>query len=68
MTTIKLPDNLIAKLEVRAKERKFTTVDAYIQMILEGVVTKLENTKKEMLSSNDEALVKDRLRRLGYID
>lgn len=68
MTTIKLPDGLIAKLATRAKEKGFTTVDTYIQMILEGVAAKLETTQKKSLSSDDEALVRDRLRRLGYID
>lgn len=68
MTTIKLPDNLIAKLETRAKEKGFATVDAYIQMILEGVTSKLENAQNQSLSKDNEAVVKDRLRRLGYID
>lgn len=69
MKTVNLPENIITALERRAKEKNYPNVDAYVQMILEGVVKKLEQEKKSSsLSADDEVLVKDRLRRLGYID
>lgn len=68
MPAINIPNHLLIKLETRAKEKGFATADAYIQMILEGVIAKLEAAQNKSLSADDESVVKDRLRRLGYID
>jgi hypothetical protein len=68
MAKIDILDNLIKIFEERAKEKGFADVSSYINMVLENVAQKLEGKKQTSLTDEQEELVRNRLRKLGYID
>lgn len=66
---IKVPKEIIRKIEERIKETEFKTVDEYVNFVLEEVVKETsEEEPEEVFSKEDEAKVKERLRALGYLD
>ena len=68
MVKIEINNEIFEKIEKRAKEKGFETQE-YVEMILKKVIDKLEERKKEIAYSNEEEeKVKERLRRLGYLD
>lgn len=68
MVKIEINNEIFEKIEKRAKEKGFETQE-YVEMILKKVIDKLEEKKKEIAYSNEEEeKVKERLRRLGYLD
>jgi len=62
---IEIREDLIKKLEKRAKEKDMNSVEEYIENILEQVVERLKGDEK--IVSKEEEKVKERLRALGYI-
>jgi len=66
---IKVPKEIINKIEERVKGTEFKTVDEYVNFVLEEVVKETgEEEPEEVFSEEDEAKVKERLRALGYLD
>ncbi len=66
---IKVPKEIIRKIEERIKGTEFKTVDEYVNFVLEEVVKETdEEEPEEVFSEEDEAKVKERLRALGYLD
>lgn len=66
---IKVPKEIIRKIEERIKGTEFRTVDEYINFVLEEVVKETdEEEPEEVFSEEDEQKVKERLRALGYLD
>lgn len=62
-STIKIPDDLYKKIEEKIEGTSFTSVEDY-------VVRKMENEfpAEPVYSKEEEELIKERLRRLGYIE
>ncbi len=65
---IKLPKELIRKIEERIKDTEFESVEEYATFVLEEVVKEDEEDTEEVFSEEDEEKVKERLRALGYLD
>jgi 16S rRNA C1402 N4-methylase RsmH len=53
---VKIPKDIIRKIEERIKGTEFTSVDEYAAFVLEEVI------------KEDEQKVKERLKALGYLD
>jgi len=62
-STIKIPHDLYKKIEDKIEGTSFTSVEDY-------VVRKMENEfpAEPVYSKEEEELIKERLRRLGYIE
>lgn len=65
---IKIPIDLIKKIEERVKETEFESVDEYVTFVLEEVVKDDDEEIEEVFSEEDEEKVKERLKALGYLD
>ena len=67
--TIKVPEELIAKIKERLQGTEFNSIDEYATFVLEEVVKETgEEEPEEVFSEEDEKKVKERLRALGYLD
>jgi hypothetical protein len=64
--TVRLPEEVVRALEVRMKGSSFESVDVLIAFILGRLVDHAPGDTA--FSEEDERLLKDRLRSLGYID
>jgi hypothetical protein len=64
--TIQLPEEVVRALEVRMKGSSFESVELLIAFILARLVDHAPG--ETAFSEDDERLLKDRLRSLGYID
>ncbi len=64
--TVRLPEEVVRALEVRMKGSSFESVDQLIAFILGRLVDHAPG--ETAFSEEDERLLKDRLRSLGYID
>ncbi len=64
---IKVPKEIIRKIEVRIKDTEFKSVEEYVTFVLEEVIRD-EEEPEEVFSEEDEKKVKERLRALGYLD
>jgi Arc/MetJ-type ribon-helix-helix transcriptional regulator len=66
---IRIPQDLIKKIEMRVEEAGFTSVDEYVTFVMEEVIKEVEDEEPdEVFSEEDEVKVKERLRALGYLD
>ncbi len=66
---IKVPKEIIRKIEERIKGTEFKSVEEYTTFVLEEVVKETgEEEPEEVFSEEDEKKVKERLRALGYLD
>ncbi len=67
---VEIPAELYGKIEKRAKETGFDSVDKYVTFVLEELLKELEKESEEEfeLSEEEERKIKERLRALGYID
>lgn len=70
MPSVEVDDKIYEVLEARADEKDFDETDDYVRHILEQVVEKIMKEKQQTSSYSDEEEeeVKDRLRKLGYLD
>lgn len=70
MPSVEVDDKIYEVLEARADEKDFDKTDDYVRHILEQVVEKIKKEKQQTSSYSDEEEeeVKDRLRKLGYLD
>ncbi len=62
---VKISDEVYQKIEKRAKEKGFSSVDEYVEEVLKELLKSIE---EEQYSKEDEEKIKERLRDLGYID
>ena len=66
---IKIPKELISKIEGCLKDAGFESVDEYATFVLEEVIKSVdEDETEEVFSEEDEEKVKERLKALGYLD
>jgi hypothetical protein len=63
--TLQLPEELVRAIEKRIQGSAFGTPDAFVAFVLARL---LEEPGDPAFSEEDERLLKDRLRSLGYID
>ncbi len=64
-TTVSIPTTLANKLKEKLKETGFKNLSDYVTYILREVLAEWEN--EEELSQDEEELIKERLRALGYL-
>ena len=63
--TVRLPEELVATLEERLKGTSFESVDAFVAFVLARLA---ERPGAGTFSEEDERVLRERLRSLGYID
>jgi len=63
--TVRLPEELVATLEERLKGTSFESVDAFVAFVLARLA---ERPGTGTFSEEDERVLRERLRSLGYID
>ena len=63
--SVDLPEELVAAIAERIRGSSFESVDAYVTFVLARL---LEQSNDSGFSEEDERLLKERLRSLGYID
>ncbi len=63
---IKIPKEIIRKIEERIQDTEFESVDEYAAFVLEEVIK--DDEEEVVFSEEDEQKVKERLRALGYLD
>lgn len=64
-TTVSIPTTLANKLKEKLKETGFKNLSDYVTHILHEVLAEWE--KEERLDKDEEELIKERLRALGYL-
>ncbi|MCC7572385.1 MAG: CopG family transcriptional regulator [Candidatus Methanofastidiosum sp.] len=62
---VKIPKRLIEEIKEYIKDSEFKSVDDYVSFVIEEV---LKDDDEAEFSEEDEKLVKDRLKDLGYLD
>lgn len=60
---IEIPPDLYKKLEAKGKEAGFSSVSEYVFFVLHELVKEEEGEERE-----EDEKIKERLRRLGYLD
>ena len=72
ITTISIPKPLADKIKKRCEGTGFNSVSSYVTYVMRQVLSKVEKVnetqEKEAFSEEDEQKVKQRLKRLGYLD
>jgi hypothetical protein len=63
--TLHIPEDVAQSLEERMKGSAFESIDAFVTFVLARLA---EHTGEMAFSEEDERLLKERLRSLGYID
>ncbi|MGA8664174.1 MAG: CopG family transcriptional regulator [Thermoplasmata archaeon] len=63
--TIRLPEEIVRAIEARMRGSSFDSPDAFIAFVLGRL---LDQHGEGPFSAEDERLLKERLRSLGYID
>lgn len=67
-TNIQISEELNKKLEQKIKETKFSSIQEYVNYILEQVVSTSNNPNPEQAYTKDEeAAMKERLEEMGYV-
>lgn len=64
---IALPAELYSRIEKRAEDTGFGSVDEYVMFVLEEIL-KDEGEEEQIFNKEDEEEVKKRLKALGYLD
>jgi Arc/MetJ-type ribon-helix-helix transcriptional regulator len=62
---VRLPEEVARALEERIRGSSFESIDAFVTFVLARL---LEQTGETVFSEEDERVLKERLRSLGYID
>ena len=66
---VHLPLRLYAKIRKRIKGTEFNSIQEYVIYVLEQVISSMESEEEEkVFSTEDEQIIKNRLRSLGYLD
>jgi len=63
--SIAIPRRLYKRISAKIKDIGFPSVSKYVEYVLERELSSIEEEK--IFSNEDEARVKEKLRRLGYI-
>jgi hypothetical protein len=69
--SIEIPEDLINRLEERARRSEFNSVEAYVTFVLREVAKdhpELENKAATRRSSTDESRARENLKSLGYLE
>ncbi len=64
--TISIPEMLYQKIEEQIKGTEFSSVEDYVIFVLEEIL-KEEDDSEATLTPEEEELVKERLKGLGYL-
>lgn len=66
---IKIPKKLYEEIEKRVAESygEFKSVEEYVEFVLTEVVKEEEEESESAYTPEEEEMIKDRLRKLGYI-
>lgn len=64
--TVTIPGSLFRRIEERIKGTGFPSVNAYVAYVLREVLS--DEDEPEAMSPEDDELVKQRLRALGYLE
>lgn len=69
-TTVSIPTPLADNIKRRIEGTGFNSLSSYVTYVLRQVISSLDedDAGKEVMSKEDEAEVKRRLKALGYID
>ncbi|MGA9839073.1 MAG: CopG family transcriptional regulator [Thermoplasmata archaeon] len=62
---VRLPEEVARAVEERIRGTSFESIDAFVAFVLARL---LERTGEAVFSEEDERVLKERLRSLGYID
>jgi len=69
MKQVNIPDELYKTIEEKLEEFGFKTVDEYVVFVLEEVIKgDAEEGEEKVFSEEEEEVIKQRLRDLGYLD
>jgi len=63
MITVSIPKHIYLKIKEKISSSKYTSVDEYIIATLES-----ETSEESGYSKEEEILIKERLRKLGYLE
>ena len=66
--TVELDDSVVERIEARLPHTEFDSVDAYLEYVAVEVLGHVEATVEHDGKAVDEAVVRDRLESLGYLD
>ena len=67
-TSVEIDTEIISTLNTRIKFTEFSTVDDYVNYVLEEMIDKLEEIDQDVEGEVDSEEVEDRLRSLGYLE
>ena len=65
---VSISGRLYRLIEERVTASEFTSVDEYVDFILEEVVDEAEQVENQVSSEDEDREVKKRLKDLGYLD
>ncbi len=66
--TLKIPKNLYRKLKRRISGTGFSSVTEFVVFVMRSVASAQAVEGREDLTEEEISLVRERLRRLGYLD
>jgi len=69
--SVSIPKDLAEKLRKRAENAEFKSLSSYIIYILRQVASRIETderAKNKIVTKEDEAKIKEKLRSLGYLE
>ena len=68
VAVVNIPDELYVEIEKRVKESEdFSSVDEYVTFVLEELLKDEDEDVEYTMSEEEEEVVKERLRELGYL-
>jgi Arc/MetJ-type ribon-helix-helix transcriptional regulator len=65
---VSLPDSLVENLQRRVQRSDFEDLDAYVQFVLEEVVTDHPELNEGAVDDTHDEAVREQLESLGYLD
>ena len=68
MTTIEIPQELLAKIESKAKQANFKSAEEYVVYVLRKVLDDSEADKSPQDLKSQEEEIRKNLKEMGYID
>ena len=66
--SIPISGRLYRKIEDHVAASEFTSVEEYVNFILEEVMEEVEKEESQLTSEDEDREVKKRLKELGYLD
>jgi hypothetical protein len=69
MATLEIDDGILAALRERAVDKGFDTAEEYVRFVLEQLVRRIrEQNGSGNLTGDDEKVIQEKLRSLGYLE